>query len=222
MPCRRSNGSSSVRWARPWPAATIRWISSSGWTWTAINVRADYQREFSRRPDAGRRMGHQAAADRRCPAGAAGKPHRGHAPSSATTDFPTRRLPHRFATLERALKRLGDEKAVILNLRDGFSDMRDLLGYEDALMGLLLEPTPVLRTARPGGPVQPGAGRTRPPALWQPDRGHHRRRRQRHRIADAARHVLRTDRPAVPAGHAGIQGAGLSVHQALRRQRSMP
>jgi uroporphyrinogen decarboxylase len=47
---------------------------------------------------------------------------------------------HRFATLERALDRFGDDKAVILNLRDGFSDMRDLLGYEGALTGLLLEP----------------------------------------------------------------------------------
>ena len=29
---------------------------------------------------------------------------------------------------------------MILNLRDGFSDMRDLLGYEESLMALLLEP----------------------------------------------------------------------------------
>jgi uroporphyrinogen decarboxylase len=54
--------------------------------------------------------------------------------------FPDPAAPHRLATLEKALHRLGDEKAVILNLRDGFSDMRDLLGYEGALMALLLEP----------------------------------------------------------------------------------
>ncbi|MFV2068621.1 MAG: uroporphyrinogen decarboxylase family protein, partial [Pirellulales bacterium] len=46
----------------------------------------------------------------------------------------------RFASLERALDRFGDAKAAVLNLRDGFSDMRDLLGYETALMSMLLEP----------------------------------------------------------------------------------
>ena len=54
--------------------------------------------------------------------------------------FPDPEAPGRFATLEKALKRFGDEKAVVLNLRDGFSDMRDLLGYESALAALLLEP----------------------------------------------------------------------------------
>jgi uroporphyrinogen decarboxylase len=55
-------------------------------------------------------------------------------------EFPDPAAPHRFAALERALLRFGDEKAVVLNLRDGFSDMRDLLGYEEALMALLLHP----------------------------------------------------------------------------------
>jgi uroporphyrinogen decarboxylase len=55
-------------------------------------------------------------------------------------EFPDPAAPHRFATLEKALERFGDQRAVILNLRDGFSDMRDLLGYEEALMALLLEP----------------------------------------------------------------------------------
>jgi uroporphyrinogen decarboxylase len=54
--------------------------------------------------------------------------------------FPDPAAPHRFATLEKALNRFGDRRAVVLNLRDGFSDMRDLLGYEGALMALLLEP----------------------------------------------------------------------------------
>ena len=54
--------------------------------------------------------------------------------------FPDPEASHRFATFEKALNRFGDQKAVVLNLRDGFSDMRDLLGYEDALMALLLEP----------------------------------------------------------------------------------
>lgn len=54
--------------------------------------------------------------------------------------FPDPETPHRFETLERAVERFGDERAVVLNLRDGFSDMRDLLGYEGALMAMLLEP----------------------------------------------------------------------------------
>jgi uroporphyrinogen decarboxylase len=54
--------------------------------------------------------------------------------------FPNPKASHRFGTLERALNRFGDRRAVVLNLRDGFSDMRDLLGYEGALMALLLEP----------------------------------------------------------------------------------
>ena len=54
--------------------------------------------------------------------------------------FPEIEAPHRFATLQRALERFGDERAVILNLRDGFSDMRDILGYENALMGTITDP----------------------------------------------------------------------------------
>ena len=54
--------------------------------------------------------------------------------------FPDPSASHRWATLEQAMERFGDQRAVILNLRDGFSDMRDLLGYEEALMALLLEP----------------------------------------------------------------------------------
>jgi uroporphyrinogen decarboxylase len=55
-------------------------------------------------------------------------------------EFPDPEAPHRFQTLEKAIDRFGDERAVVLNLRDGFSDMRDLLGYEGALMAMLLEP----------------------------------------------------------------------------------
>ena len=53
--------------------------------------------------------------------------------------FPDPDVPHRFATLERALELCCDERAVVLNLRDGFSDMRDLLGYQHALMDMLAE-----------------------------------------------------------------------------------
>ena len=59
--------------------------------------------------------------------------------SQADYRFPDPAAPHRFASLERAVRRF-DNRAVVWNLRDGFSDMRDLLGYENALMGMLLEP----------------------------------------------------------------------------------
>ena len=53
--------------------------------------------------------------------------------------FPDPCAPLRFATLEKTLDEFGDHRAIVLNLRDGFSDMRDLLGYENALMGMLLD-----------------------------------------------------------------------------------
>ena len=53
--------------------------------------------------------------------------------------FPKIDKPHRFKTLERAVEQYGDHRGVVLNLRDGFSDMRDLLGYENALMTLLTD-----------------------------------------------------------------------------------
>lgn len=54
--------------------------------------------------------------------------------------FPDPDTTGRFRHIEAALDRFADEKAIVLNLRDGFSDMRDLLGYESSLMSLLLEP----------------------------------------------------------------------------------
>ena len=54
--------------------------------------------------------------------------------------FPDSNAPARFKTLKKAIDRFGKERAVILNLRDGFSDMRDLLGYENALLGMLMNP----------------------------------------------------------------------------------
>jgi uroporphyrinogen decarboxylase len=54
--------------------------------------------------------------------------------------FPDARADHRFATLRRAVERYGDSLAVVFNVRDGFSDLRDLLGYEEALMAPLAEP----------------------------------------------------------------------------------
>ena len=53
--------------------------------------------------------------------------------------FPPLDAPHRFKTLEKALEKYGGYRGVVLNLRDGFSDMRDLLGYENALVTLLTD-----------------------------------------------------------------------------------
>ena len=57
----------------------------------------------------------------------------------ASFTFPPLDAPHRFKTLERALEKYGDHRGVVLNLRDGFSDMRDLLGYENALVTMLTD-----------------------------------------------------------------------------------
>jgi uroporphyrinogen decarboxylase len=54
-------------------------------------------------------------------------------------EFPKVDSPERFKTLEKAVKRFGDTRGIVFNLRDGFSDMRDILGYENALMGMLLD-----------------------------------------------------------------------------------
>jgi uroporphyrinogen decarboxylase len=58
----------------------------------------------------------------------------------ADLPFPDPEAPGRFETLERALRTADGRRAAILNLRDGFSDMRDLLGYQEAMVLLLLEP----------------------------------------------------------------------------------
>lgn len=54
--------------------------------------------------------------------------------------FPDPAAPQRFKTVEKAIERFGDTRAVVLNLRDGFSDVRDLIGYENALVGGLIDP----------------------------------------------------------------------------------
>jgi len=62
-----------------------------------------------------------------------------HLADHAGFAFPDPNAPHRYKTLEKALDMFGGRRAIVLNLRDGFSDMRDLLGYENALMGMLLD-----------------------------------------------------------------------------------
>jgi uroporphyrinogen decarboxylase len=53
--------------------------------------------------------------------------------------FPDPYAAHRFESLEKAVKKFGDERAVVLNVRDVFSDIRDLLGYEETLVSLITE-----------------------------------------------------------------------------------
>ena len=59
--------------------------------------------------------------------------------AQADFTFPALDASHRFKTLEKTLEKFGDRRGVVLNLRDGFSDMRDLLGYENALVSILTE-----------------------------------------------------------------------------------
>jgi len=54
--------------------------------------------------------------------------------------FPDPQASHRFDAVEAAVNRFGDTRAVVLNLRDGWSDMRDLLGYEEAMIQFMMEP----------------------------------------------------------------------------------
>ncbi len=53
--------------------------------------------------------------------------------------FPDPAASGRFASLEKALKRFEGRRAIILNLRDGFSDMREILGYENCLVSMMIE-----------------------------------------------------------------------------------
>ena len=57
----------------------------------------------------------------------------------ADYQFPDPGAPHRFQTLARAQERFGGDCVPVMNLRDGFSDMRDILGYENALMGCMAD-----------------------------------------------------------------------------------
>jgi uroporphyrinogen decarboxylase len=47
--------------------------------------------------------------------------------------------PGRFASLEKALRKFEGRRAIILNLRDGFSDMREILGYENCLISMMID-----------------------------------------------------------------------------------
>jgi len=47
---------------------------------------------------------------------------------------------YRFDNIRHAMKEIGDERAVIIKLRDVFSQPRDLMGFEDFLIGFHTQP----------------------------------------------------------------------------------
>jgi len=105
----------------------------------AVNLRADYTKEWTDENNYVDEWGtaRQLTGD----AIAASLSHPiSNVAEQADYQFPEPDAPGRFATLQRAVEKYGDTRAVIFNLRDGFSDMRDLLGYQDALMAMALEP----------------------------------------------------------------------------------
>ena len=104
-----------------------------------INIRPDYAKRFSDAQTFGDEWGNRRQLTGDCiPAVIA------HPLSDVTRHldftFPDPHADHRFATLRRAAERFGDTRAIVFNVRDGFSDLRDLLGYEEALMAPLVEP----------------------------------------------------------------------------------
>ena len=105
----------------------------------AINVRPDYRKEYLDATTLTDEWGMTRKLTGDCLPALLESPIR-QIGDHARYRFPDPAASHRFATLEKALARFGDRRAVVLNLRDGFSDMRDLVGYEGALMALVLEP----------------------------------------------------------------------------------
>jgi uroporphyrinogen decarboxylase len=105
-----------------------------------VNVRADYARRFTGETDyldewgtTRRITGESLAAAVEYPVPDITR--------QAELAFPLVDAPQRFASLEKALRRFEGKRAVILNLRDGFSDMREILGYENCLISMMIEET---------------------------------------------------------------------------------
>lgn len=104
-----------------------------------INIRADYTKDFSSDDTYTDEWGATRKLTGDCIAAVLKSPVEDITNHGAYT-FPDPSATHRFATLEKAAVRFGDKRALILNLRDGFSDMRDMLGYEEALVQFMVEP----------------------------------------------------------------------------------
>lgn len=104
-----------------------------------VNIRADYEKTWENEQIYTDEWGIRKTLTGDVLPVAVGHPISSVAEQSAYV-FPKVDAPHRFRTLERAVAAYGDTRCVVLNLRDGFSDMRDLLGYENALMDMLVDP----------------------------------------------------------------------------------
>jgi len=104
-----------------------------------INVRADYRKDFSNKDTYVDEWGLTKRLTGDCVSATLESPIRDIARHKDYV-FPDTTASHRFKSLEKALDRFGDRRAIIWNLRDGFSDVRDLLGYEEALVQFMLAP----------------------------------------------------------------------------------
>ena len=104
----------------------------------AVNVRADYEKKWKDKTTFVDEWGTERKLTGDVLPAAVNCPIRS-VTAQADYVFPPIDASHRFKTLERALEKYGDYRGIVLNLRDGFSDMRDLLGYENALMTLLTD-----------------------------------------------------------------------------------
>jgi len=51
--------------------------------------------------------------------------------------FPDPHKSKRFKSLEKIIEKFGKDKALIFNTRDIYSDLRDIIGYEESLMALI-------------------------------------------------------------------------------------
>jgi len=103
-----------------------------------VNVRADYGRTFTSQTDYVDEWGTTRRITGEALAAAVDYPLP-DITRQKELPFPRADAPQRFASLEKALRRFEGKRAVILNLRDGFSDMREILGYENCLISMMIE-----------------------------------------------------------------------------------
>lgn len=103
-----------------------------------VNVRADYRRDFTSPTDYVDEWGTTRRVTGEALAAAVDYPV-ADITRHAELRFPDPAAPGRFASVEKALRRFEGRRAVILNLRDGFSDMREILGYENCLISMMIE-----------------------------------------------------------------------------------
>ena len=103
-----------------------------------VNVRADYTRKFTSDTDYVDEWGTTRRVTGESLAAAVAYPLPDITRQKELV-LPRPDAPGRFASLEKALRRFEGKRAIILNLRDGFSDMREVLGYENCLVSMMIE-----------------------------------------------------------------------------------